>query len=149
MLDRAVPVSRGSVDVTTSASLDPRQTLSDQRRSLAARSLVELFESDPGRTSGLSLGWDDWLADWSKQRLTVETIRALLAHARARNLEMWIAALFAGEKINLSEQRPALHTALRQQGDAPLLVDGADIVPAIRAAQTRMRTLATQLRGGL
>jgi glucose-6-phosphate isomerase len=149
MLDRAVPISRGFVDVTASASPDPRQTLSDQRRSLAARSLVELFDSDPGRASGLSLGWDEWLADWSKQRLTAETMRALLAHARVRNLEMWIAALFAGEKINLSEQRPALHTALRQQGDAPLLVDGTDIVPAIRATQARMRTLATQLRGGL
>jgi glucose-6-phosphate isomerase len=136
-------------NVTVPTASDSRQTLADQRRLLARRSLVELFESDPGRASGLSLGWDDWLADWSKQRVTPETMRALLAHARTRNLEMWIAALFAGEKINLSEQRPALHTALRQQGDAPLIVDGADIIPAIRGAQARMRTLATQLRGGL
>ena len=76
-------------------------------------------------------------------------MNALVAHARERNLEAWIAALFAGEKINLSELRPALHTALRQPGDAPLLVDGADIMPAIRATQARMRALAAQLRGGL
>src|SRR5439155_18347235 len=72
----------------------------------------------------------------------------LVAYARERNLPAWIAAMFAGEKINLSEQRPALHTALRQQGDAPLAVDGADVIPAIRSAQSRMRMLATQLRGG-
>ncbi len=138
-----------STTVTALASSDPWQALLDQRRALAGRSLADLFDSDSRRASNLAVVWDDWLADWSKQRLTSETINLLLARARARNLEMWIAALFAGEKINLSEQRPALHTALRQQGDAPLLVDGADVIPAIRAAQARMRTLATQLRSGL
>jgi glucose-6-phosphate isomerase len=78
-----------------------------------------------------------------------ETMTALVAHARERNLEAWITALFAGEKVNLSELRPALHTALRQPGDAPLLVDGTDVIPAIRATQARMRALAIQLRGGL
>ncbi len=55
----------------------------------------------------------------------------------------------AGEKINLSEGRPVLHTALRQQDDTPLLVDGNDVVAQIRAAQARVRTLASQVRGGL
>src|SRR5438876_8544308 len=73
----------------------------------------------------------------------------LLAHARERNLPEWIEALFSGEKINLSESRPALHTALRQTTDAPVRVDGSDVVPAIRAAQQRMRTLTTQLDSGL
>jgi glucose-6-phosphate isomerase len=128
---------------------DSWQALLDHRRTLTGRSLVELFESDARRASHLALAFDDWLADWSKQRLTPETMGLLLAHARARNLEDWIAGLFAGEKLNLSERRPALHTALRQIGDAPLLIDGADIIPAIRQTQARMRTLSTQLRGGL
>ena len=131
------------------AASDPWQALLDQRRALAGRSLTDLFDSDSRRAENLAIAWDDWLADWSKQRLAAETMQPLLALARARNLEMWITALFAGEKINLSEQRPALHTALRQQDDAPLRVEGADVIPAIRAAQARMRTLATQLRGGL
>jgi glucose-6-phosphate isomerase len=135
--------------VTVPTASNPGQALSDQRRSLTGRSLVELFDADRQRASRLSLVWDEWLADWSKQRLTPDTMSALFAYARERNLETWIAGLFSGEKINLSEHRPALHTALRQPTDAPLAVDGADVIPAIRAAQTRMRTLATQLRGGL
>jgi glucose-6-phosphate isomerase len=124
------------------------QALIDHRRALAGRSLTALFAANPQRFAQLSLAWDDWLADWSKQRLTAETMALLVAYARERNLPAWIAAMFAGEKINLSEQRPVLHTALRQQGDAPLAVDGADVIPAIRTAQARMRMLATQLRGG-
>ncbi len=135
--------------VTAPALSDTWQALLDHRRSLAGRSLTSLFDADGGRCARLSLAWDDWLADWSKQRLTPDTMTLLLAHAGERNLAPWIAALFAGEKINLSEQRPALHSALRQQGDAPLVVDGADVIPAIRAVQARMRTLAMQLRGGL
>ena len=108
------------------------QALIDHRRALAGRSLTALFAANPQRFAQLSLAWDDWLADWSKQRLTAETMALLVAYARERNLPAWIAAMFAGEKINLSEQRPALHTALRQQGDAPLAVDGADVIPAIR-----------------
>jgi glucose-6-phosphate isomerase len=125
------------------------QPLLDHRRALSDRSLLSLFDADPQRFSKLSLAWDDWLADWSKQRLTSETVALLLAFAEERNLSTWIGALFSGEKINLSEKRPVLHTALRQQDDTPLRVDGTDVMPAIRAAQTRVRTLATQLRGGL
>src|SRR5437764_7027899 len=138
-----------SPNMTTSTPSDTWQVLLDHRRALAGRSLTSLFDADDARPARLSLVWDDWLADWSKQRLTPDAMNALVAHARERNLEAWIAALFAGEKINLWELRPALHTALRQPGDAPLMVDGADIMPAIRATQARMRALAAQLRGGL
>ena len=125
------------------------QALIDHRRALAASSLAALFAADPQRFAQLSLVWDDWLADYSKQRVTPETMALLVAYAHARNLPDWIAAMFTGERINLSEQRAVLHTALRRPDDAPLLVDGADIMPAIRATQARMRTLAAQLRGGL
>jgi glucose-6-phosphate isomerase len=131
------------------APSSPWQALVEHRRQFAGRTLSSLFDADPQRVARLSLPWDDWLADWSKQRLTPETMALLLDYARERNLESWTAALFAGEKINVSEQRPALHTALRQQSDAPLRVDGEDILPAIRSAQSRMRALATQLRAGL
>ena len=130
--------------MTAPTASNPWQALVDQRRSLGQRSLVELFGSDGERAGRLSLAWEDWLADWSKQRVTRDTLNALLAYARERNLEAWIAGLFAGEKINLSEQRPALHTALRQPNDAPLLVDGADVIPAIRSTQA----LATSKRPG-
>ena len=125
------------------------QALLDHRRALTGRTLVSLFNADPQRFARLSLTWDDWLVDWSKQRVTPETMALLFAYAKERNLAAWIAALLAGEKINLSEARPALHTALRQQDDTPVLVDATDVIPEIRAAQARMRTLATQLRAGL
>ncbi|MGH8799401.1 MAG: glucose-6-phosphate isomerase, partial [Casimicrobiaceae bacterium] len=129
-------------------SAPPLHALEEQRTAVGAQTLASLFAADANRFSRLSLSWDQWLADWSKQRVTPDALHALLAYANARNLPTWIAALFSGEKINLSEGRPALHTALRQQDDAPLRVDGGDIIAPIRAAQARMRTLASQLRGG-
>src|SRR5438552_9222970 len=125
------------------------QALIEHQRALRGRTLTALFDASPQRFERLSLVWEDWLADWSKQRLTPETMSLLVAHAQDRNLPGWIEALFNGEKINLSEGRPALHTALRQQTDAAIRVDGADIIPAIRAAQARMRSLEAQLRGRL
>ncbi len=125
------------------------QALIEHHRALRGRALTTLFDALPERFARMSLVWDDWLADWSKQRLTPETMALLVAHAQERNLSGWIEGLFNGEKINLSEGRPALHTALRQQTDSPVRVDGTDIVPMIRAAQARMRTLEAQLRGRL
>ncbi len=123
--------------------------LAEHRRAAARTPLAQLFARDPERFERLSFGWDDWLVDLSKERLARDTLPLLLAHARAAGLPGWIAALFAGEKVNQSEGRPALHMALRQQGDAPLEVDGHDIVPDIRATQARMMALAAQIRGGL
>jgi glucose-6-phosphate isomerase len=123
--------------------------LASHCRALSRRTLADLFALDPERFTRLSFAWDDWLVDLSKERLGTDTLPLLVAHAAATGLPGWIAALFAGEKVNQSERRPALHTALRQQDDAPLVVDGRDVIPDIRAAQARMKGLAAQLRGGL
>ncbi len=117
-------------------------------RALAGIPLTGLFARDPQRFERLSVRWGEWLVDLSRERLGAESLPLLAAHARSIGLEGWIAALFAGEKVNLSEHRPALHTALRQQDDTPLVVDGRDIVPALRAAQARMKTLAESVRDG-
>jgi glucose-6-phosphate isomerase len=135
--------------MNTPASAPAAHALQEHRAALAGRTLSDLFAADADRFTRLSLSWDQWLADWSKQRVTPQTMDSLLAFAHAANLPAWIAAMFSGEKINLSEGRPALHTALRQADDTPLLVDGSDIIPLIRAAQARMRMLASQIRGGL
>ena len=130
----------------------PEPTVTDLAshcRTLSRRTLADLIAADPERFTRLSFAWDDWLVDLSKERLGTDTLPLLIAHAEAAGLPGWIAALFAGEKVNLSERRPALHTALRQQGDAPLVVDGRDVIPDIRTAQARMKTLAAQIRGGL
>ncbi|HVN34827.1 MAG TPA: glucose-6-phosphate isomerase [Casimicrobiaceae bacterium] len=117
-------------------------------RALTRRTLAELFALDPERYARLSFAWDDWLVDLSKERLGTDTLPLLAAHAAATGLPGWIAALFAGEKVNQSERRAALHTALRQPGDTPLVVDGHDVIPDIRAAQAQMRMFVVQVRGG-
>ena len=122
------------------------EALAAHARSLANASLVELFARDASRASQLSLRWSDWYVDLSKGRITRSALDALVAHADAAGVPQWIEALFTGERVNLSEERPALHTALRQQDDTPLVVGGTDVIPAVRAARRRMREIATALR---
>jgi glucose-6-phosphate isomerase len=117
-------------------------------RALRRERLIDLFANDRSRVQRMTLEWGDWRVDFSKERLTPDALALLVAHVEASNLPHWIAALFAGEKINLSEGRPALHTALRQRSDTPLLVDGRDIVPDIRATQSRMRNISQAMREG-
>jgi glucose-6-phosphate isomerase len=117
-------------------------------RALRRERIAALFARDATRVARMTLEWEGWRVDFSKERLTPDALALLAAHAESCNLAHWIAALFAGEKINLSESRPALHTALRQQGDAPVHVDGRDVMPAIRATQARMREISQALRDG-
>ncbi|MDQ6619420.1 MAG: glucose-6-phosphate isomerase [Pseudomonadota bacterium] len=130
-------------DVTSSERI-----LVDHARTLASRPLQSLFASDPARSSRLSIRWDGWLVDVSKEHLAPETLGLLLDHARGAGLEGWIAALMSGEKVNLSERRAALHTALRQQDDTPVRVDGRDVVPDIRRVQSRLQELTSALHEG-
>jgi len=124
------------------------ESLAAHARALATASLGELFARDPSRVAGLSREWGEWLVDFSKERLTPSALDALIAYAEANGIAQWIEALFAGERVNLSEERPALHTALRQRDDTPVRVGGVDVLPAIRDAQRRMRSIATSIRDG-
>jgi glucose-6-phosphate isomerase len=124
------------------------EALAAYARSLANASLADLFARDPSRVARLALEWGDWYVDFSKERLTPSALEALLAHADSIGVPQWIDALFVGERVNLSEERPALHSALRQQDDTPVRVGGADVIPAIRDTQRRMRACADSLRAG-
>ena len=119
--------------------------LGDHARAIASRPLLDLFREDRERFRKLSFASNGWLVDFSKERLASDTLPLLLAHAREVGIEGWIAALFSGEKVNLTENRAALHTALRQQSDASVRVDGRDVIPDIRAVQARMRALADEV----
>ena len=124
------------------------QQLLDEAHRLQGQRLRDLVARDDVRVDALSISVDGWLADFSKERLSAAAIVALVQLAQATNLAAWISALFRGEKINLSEARPALHTALRQPDDGPIVVDGYDVVPAIRQTQCRMRALVDAVRSG-
>lgn len=110
--------------------------------------LRQLFDTDPKRGARLTLEAADWYLDYSKNRVTDETLQLLLALAEECGLPERIAALFRGDKINLSEQRAALHVALRTPRGARMLVDGVDVVPQVQATLERMTVFAEQVRGG-
>ena len=122
--------------------------LAAHARSLASASLTDLFANNPSRAARLALEWGEWHVDFSKERITESALDSLLAHAESIGVAHWIEALFVGERVNLSERRAALHTALRQQDDAPVRVGGRDVLPAIREGQRGMRAVAEALRGG-
>ncbi|HEX4886249.1 MAG TPA: glucose-6-phosphate isomerase, partial [Casimicrobiaceae bacterium] len=84
-------------------------TLAGHARRLADADLRRLFATQPDRAQRLALEWGDWRIDFSKERLDGAALDTLVAHARSAEVPRWIAALFAGERINLSEQRAALH----------------------------------------
>ena len=95
---------------------------------IADRHLREFFAEDPARGRELTLTVGDLYIDYSKHRITRETVSLLVDLARAAGLEQRRAAMFAGEHINTSEDRAVLHTALRLPREATLAVDGQDVV---------------------
>ncbi|MEL7645008.1 MAG: glucose-6-phosphate isomerase [Anaerolineaceae bacterium] len=107
-----------------------------------------LFAQEPDRFERFSIQFKDILFDYSKNRLTDETMRLLLNLAEDAQLGAQIEAMFNGEKINHTEGRAVLHTALRSQAETPILVDGADVMPQIRAVLAKMRRFSESVRSG-
>lgn len=107
-----------------------------------------LFAQDPSRFERFSVQFKDILFDYSKNRVTDETMRLLLNLAEEAGLPTWIEAMFSGEKINNTEGRAVLHTALRNQSDTPVFVDGTDVMPEIRRVLSRMRRFSENVRSG-
>ncbi len=110
--------------------------------------LRALFAQDPQRGERLSIEAEGVFLDYSKNLLTDQTMQRLLALARARGLPARIAAMFAGERINTTEQRAVLHTALRAPRTATVMLDGENVVPQVHAVLDRMAALAEQIRTG-
>ncbi|MDL2363074.1 MAG: glucose-6-phosphate isomerase [Patescibacteria group bacterium] len=110
--------------------------------------LRELFAQDPQRAETFSMQVGDIYADYSKNRITSVTIDLLLALARSKDVEQQRDAMFAGEKINTTEDRAVLHTALRSQSHEPLLVDGQDVRPEIAAVLDKMSAFSSAVRDG-
>jgi glucose-6-phosphate isomerase len=110
--------------------------------------LRELFRDDPRRSERFSFTLDDFLLDYSKNRITTETLDLLLALARQADLEGWRDRMFRGEKINTTEDRAVLHVALRNRSNRPILIDGQDVMPGVNAVLERMRDFTERVRGG-
>lgn len=108
----------------------------------------DLFDADPLRFEKFSVKFNDILLDFSKNRITEETINLLTELARESELEKWIEKMFSGELINHTEKRAALHTALRNRSDSPVLVDGKDVMPEIHQVLDRMESISNTIRHG-
>ncbi|MCE9642414.1 MAG: glucose-6-phosphate isomerase [Betaproteobacteria bacterium] len=122
------------------------QALKAHRLAMAGADMVKMFAADPQRFENFSLRHDCMLLDYSKNLVDAETMRLLMALARERGVGNEMQRLFRGDKVNASENRPALHTALRD--DRPLLVDGVDILPQVEATLARMRAFTDGVRAG-
>lgn len=110
--------------------------------------LRDMFAANPARFEQFSLEVGDWLIDFSKNRITTHTLDLLVELAEEAGLQGSIAAMFSGERINATEGRAALHTALRNRSNTPVLVDGEDVMPAINDVLQRVRTFTEAVRSG-
>jgi glucose-6-phosphate isomerase len=136
-------------DYTGRTSLPAWRALDAHRDAVAGAQLRELFAADPGRGLRLAAEAAGWYLDYSKQRVTDETLRLLVELAEAVALPDRIEAMFRGERINLTEARAVLHVALRAPRGTSVIVDGQDVVPEIHATLSRMAELAEAIRSDL
>ncbi len=124
------------------------QKLCQHQKSMVSIHMRDLFAADKTRFDKYSLKLDDILFDFSKHRINDETLPLLIQLAREANIEGWRDRMFAGEKINITENRAVLHTALRNRSNTPVFVDGHDVMPDVNAVLAQMRTFSTKVRNG-
>ncbi|WP_216319411.1 glucose-6-phosphate isomerase [Deinococcus aestuarii] len=137
------PAAAGSL-----TQLPAWKALQDHFREVAGLHLRDLFASDPARGERLSAEGAGLYLDYSKNRVTDETLRLLFDLARAAGVEARRDAMFAGERINVTENRAVLHTALRAPRGSEVLVDGHNVVPEIHEVLDRMAAFADSVRSG-
>ncbi len=124
------------------------QALARHCETLRTRQLRELFADDPGRAERFQLEAAGLFLDYSKQRMTGETMALLFGLARQTGVESRREAMFAGEKINVTENRSVLHVALRAARTDTYTADGHNVVPEVHQVLDRMATFANRVRSG-
>jgi len=136
---------------STSASLNHLPVIArlwQHHADIGGQHLRALFAGDPDRARRYALEFGGLLLDYSKNRINDETLRLLCMLAGDAGLEKAREQMFSGERINLTEGRAVLHTALRNQGGHAVYVDGDDVMPAVRAELAHMSEFSRQVRSG-
>jgi glucose-6-phosphate isomerase len=133
---------------TSLTSLPAWKALQSHYEKIRTQHLREIFKSDPDRGTRLTAEAEGIYFDYSKHRITDETVRLLLELAEQSGLRERIEAMFTGEKINITEKRAVLHTALRAPKDAVIKVDGENVVPAVHEVLDRMADFSNRVRSG-
>lgn len=134
--------------MTTLTQFPAWQKLCAHQKSVAPLHMRDLFAADAKRFEKYSLKFADILFDYSKHRITDETLPLLFQMAREANIEQWRDKMFTGEKINITENRAVLHTALRNRSNTPVYVDGKDVMPDVNAVLKQMRDFSEKVRDG-
>src|SRR5438105_313466 len=131
-------------------TLSPQwKALQSHYATIAPRHMRDMFKQDPRRFETFSLRFEDVLLDFSKNRVNAETMGLLRQLAVAADLKGWTEKMFTGAKINSTEDRAVLHVALRNRTNAPIVVDGNDVMPEVNAVLKHMREFTESVRGGL
>lgn len=134
--------------MTTLTQFPTWQKLCAHQKEIATLHMRDFFAADPKRFEHYSLHFGDILFDYSKHRINDETLSLLFQMAREAKIEQWRVAMFNGEKINTTENRAVLHTALRNRSNTPVIVDGKDVMPDINAVLAQMREFSENVRKG-
>jgi len=124
------------------------KALQEHYGSMKDKHLRDLFDEDPTRFAKMSLRLGDMLVDFSKNRVTETTFDLLVDLAAASGVEAYRDAMFDGERINWTEDRAVLHTALRNRSDRSVMVDGVDVMPDVRRVLEQMREFSENVRSG-
>jgi len=125
------------------------QALQNHYAEMKDVTIASLFADDADRFAKFSATFDDqMLVDYSKNRVTQETLDKLLALAKETDLQGAIKSMFSGEKINRTESRAVLHVALRNRSNTPILVDGKDVMPEVNAVLEKMKSFSEAIISG-
>ncbi|MGY6214881.1 glucose-6-phosphate isomerase [Methylolobus aquaticus] len=134
--------------MTQPTRLPAWNALQAHKAEIAGLHMRDLFKEDPERYSRFSIHWDEFVFDYSKNRITPRTVDLLLQLARQAELAPRIEGMFRGDKINVTEERAVLHVALRNRSNRPICVDGVDVMPAVNRVLERMARFTAAVRSG-
>jgi glucose-6-phosphate isomerase len=124
------------------------RNLQDHYNKIKDETIIGLFDKEPNRFSAFSVTWQEFLVDYSKNKITTETIDLLMALVRERNLTKAIEDMYSGEMTNYTEKRAVLHTALRNLSNSPVYVDGIDVRPGVNQVLAQMKGFSKAVISG-
>ena len=133
-------------DPSSITQLDSWKDLVDHHKEMSCTTIPSLFKNDPKRFDNFHQKLEGLTLDYSKQRVSKDTIEKLCTLAKASDLESWRDQMFNGDRINTTENRAVLHTALRNKDLETLEVDSVDIVPEIRGTFEKMKSFTDSVR---
>ena len=134
-----------NIDFTTTQAY---KYLADHFIDITSKNLKDFFNADSQRFNNFSLQFNDILVDYSKNRIDEETVALLIQLAKECRVKDAATAMFSGEKINVTEGRPVLHTALRNRSNTPVYVDGKDVMPDVNSVLEHMKDFSNAIISG-